>query len=76
LTRGPSEAKSIQGGREDIVPSHIDAAEALQTALEAFDDGLYFVFIDDEQVEELDAPIRLRSDSSVTFLRLVALAGG
>lgn len=50
--------------------------EAIGRALEAFDDGLFFVFIDDVQLESLDAPIAVRMDSTLRLVRLVALAGG
>jgi hypothetical protein len=51
-------------------------AQAIERALEAFGDGLFFVFIDDVQVEALDAPIAVRPDSTLRLVRLVALAGG
>ena len=35
-----------------------------------------FVFVDEVQVEDLDAPLSLRADSTVRLVRLVALAGG
>ena len=49
---------------------------AIATALQAFEDGLYFVFLDDQQQQDLDARVRVRPASKVTFIRLVALAGG
>lgn len=50
--------------------------QAIERALEAFGDGLFFVFIDDVQVEALDAPIAIGPDSTLRLVRLVALAGG
>jgi len=49
---------------------------AIERAVEAFTDGLFFVFIDDVPVEELDAPVIVRPDSTLRLVRLVALAGG
>lgn len=49
---------------------------AVRTALQAFEDGLYFVFIDDDQKESLDETVLLAADSTLKFIRLVALAGG
>lgn len=49
---------------------------ATQTALTAFKDGLYYVFVDDEQIEDLAQTITLRPDSTLLLLRLTALAGG
>lgn len=51
-------------------------AEAIERAVEAFTDGLFFAFIDDIQVKTLDSPITARPDSTLRLLRLVALAGG
>ena len=50
--------------------------EATRTALRAFEDGLYYVFVDDEQVETLDESVALQPDSTLLLLRLTALAGG
>ncbi len=49
---------------------------AIATALQAFEDGLYFVFLDDQQQQDLAAPVMVRPAGKVTFIRLVALAGG
>ncbi len=50
--------------------------DAADRAREAFDDGLYFMFVDDRQVESLDEVLMLRDGSRLLFVRLVALAGG
>ena len=45
-------------------------------AIEAFDDGLYFAFLDGSQVgTPLPLP-SVRPDSTLRLVRLVALAGG
>lgn len=51
-------------------------SEAVARAVEAFTDGLFFVFIDEVQVEELDAPVVIGADTKLRLVRLVALAGG
>jgi hypothetical protein len=51
-------------------------AQAIERAVEAFTDGLFLVFIDDVQVEELEAPVVVRPDSTLRLIRLLALAGG
>jgi hypothetical protein len=63
------------GGRETEA-LHADATEAVETAMLAFKDGLYYVFLNDEQLESLDEKIIPRDGMSLLFLRLVALAGG
>ena len=57
-------------------PRPVDSDEAVGLALQAFEDGLYLVVIDGRQHEDLEEQVILGEDSTVTFLRLVALAGG
>jgi hypothetical protein len=64
------------GGRDDAEAATVDDHHAAATALESFEDGLYLVLIDGRQYEDLDEPVQVAPDSHVTFLRLVALAGG
>lgn len=45
-------------------------------ALHGFDAGAYFVLIDGQRFDQLDAEIVLRPGTSVTFLRLMPLVGG
>ncbi|GAB2977908.1 hypothetical protein [Nocardioides montaniterrae] len=64
-------------GRESrAVPAPPSEREAADRALEAFVDGLFFVFLDGVQVEDLDAPVVVHPDSTMRLVRLVALAGG
>jgi hypothetical protein len=63
------------GGRETEA-QYADPNEAIETAMLAFKDGLYYVFLNDEQLESLDEKINPRDGMSLLFLRLVALAGG
>lgn len=62
------------GERDDA--QEVDYEMAVSTALQAFEDGLYYVFIDDVQQESLDQTVFLNDNSRVLFVRLVALAGG
>jgi hypothetical protein len=54
----------------------VDLDEAIDTAILAFEDGIYFVFIDGEKIENIDDLIQLKNDSELMFLRLTMLAGG
>ena len=54
----------------------LDEQLAVRTALQAFEDGLFFVFVDGDQKEQLDDPVHLAAESTLRFIRLVALAGG
>jgi hypothetical protein len=49
---------------------------AVGTAIEAFEDGLFLVLVDGRQQTDLDAQVFVAADSTVTFVRLVALSGG
>jgi hypothetical protein len=53
-----------------------DVEKAVQYALQAFEDGLYFVFIEDEKIEKLGDKVDLKPNAKILFLRLVALTGG
>jgi hypothetical protein len=50
--------------------------EAISMALQAFEHGLYYVFIDNVQYEDLNQTVFLAEDSHIMFVRLIALAGG
>ena len=54
----------------------VEVEKAVIDAVQAFEDGLYFVFVDDKKIEKLDDNLDLKADSKVFFLRLVALTGG
>ncbi|MGR2751901.1 hypothetical protein [Agromyces arachidis] len=49
---------------------------ALARAVEAFEDELYFVFLDGRKVDGLDLPLEIGPESTLRLVRLVALAGG
>ena len=49
--------------------------KALDTAYLAFEDGLYCIFINDEQTEKLDDSLNLKDGDILTFIRLTMLAG-
>lgn len=53
----------------------VDPGQAVATALQAFEDGLYLVILDGEEQRELARQIFLQPDSHVVFVRLVMLAG-
>ncbi|RRD94038.1 hypothetical protein EII17_10295 [Clostridiales bacterium COT073_COT-073] len=52
-----------------------DLEKAIDNALQSFEDGIYCIFIGEEQKENLSDRIELTEDSSVTFVRLTMLAG-
>ena len=66
-------------GKIDAGPSDlnqkVDEGDAVATALQAFEDGLYLVIIDGNEQRDLDAQVFIQPDSKITFVRLVFLAG-
>jgi hypothetical protein len=71
---GVEQGKIESGGSE--LDQKVEVDTAVEVALQAFEDGLYFVFIDDNQIETLDAKVMLKPTSQLLFLRLVPLVGG
>lgn len=72
--RSPEVLLNKQVGVKNRKP--IDAAQAVKTALKAFEAGRYFILFNDTQYEDLDEKVVLTPDSEVVFLRLTPLIGG
>lgn len=73
IEEGLSKGRVDSGGRDlhqDVSPD-----EAVATALQAFEDGIYLVILDGEEQRDLDHEVHLQPDSHLVFLRLVMLAG-
>jgi hypothetical protein len=70
------EKGKITSGDREFAPQTVDLQSAFESAIQAFSDGLYYVFIDDRQYESLDEKVILQPQSKVLFLRLVAMVGG
>ena len=70
-----AERGKVDPGERNLEQS-VDNEEAVAVALQAFQDGLYFVFIDEVQQTNLDSEVFLKTNSKVVFLRLTALVGG
>ncbi|MBW4439331.1 MAG: hypothetical protein KME04_19475 [Pleurocapsa minor GSE-CHR-MK-17-07R] len=66
--------KVIPGERKAGEPA--GAEDAASTALLAFEDGIYIVFIDDAQQTDLEQTVFVGEDTHIMFIRLVALSGG
>jgi hypothetical protein len=70
-----AQGKISSGGAEfDAQP--VDDEEAVAAAIQAFEDGLYFVVIDELQYRSVEDHVPLKPDSRITFIRLTLLAGG
>ncbi len=71
-----AEAGKIDSGGSEVEPQDVDEGQAVDTALQAFADGMYLVVIDGSDHRELDAQVFVQPDSQLTFVRLTLLAGG
>lgn len=74
IAHGVESGKVDSGGRD--LEQEADPHTAIAAAIQAFEDGLYYVFLDGDQQEELDREIYVGPDSRLTFVRLVPLIGG
>lgn len=74
IAEGAKAGKIDSGGHEEE-PRLANADEAVGVAIQAFEDGLYLVVIDDFEKRDLDAQVFLTEDSKMTFIRLTMLAG-
>lgn len=74
IEEGTEKGKIDLGGRD--LKQQVDVEEAIATALQAFEDGLYLVILDGEEQRNLDSEVHLQADSRVAFVRLAMLAGG
>lgn len=52
-----------------------DLGKAKENALQSFEDGLYRVFIGENELEGLDTAIALTEGDTLTFIKLTMLAG-
>lgn len=68
-------AGKVEMGGSDL-QQDVDAKQAISTAIQAFEDGLFLVVLDGEEQKELDRPVQLTEESRVAFVRLAMLAGG
>ena len=68
-------ARSGKIGDEVHGDKKANLEKALDTAYLAFEDGLYCIFINDEQTEKLDDSLNLKDRDILTFIRLTMLAG-
>lgn len=63
-------------GQQDGTRRLVDAAKQYQVAVRAFESNGFLMFVGGRQVEDLDEIVEFTGDAEVSFLKLVALAGG
>jgi len=52
-----------------------DPGKAVANAIQCWEDGLVRVFMDEDALTDLDAPLTIKARSVLTFIRLTFLAG-
>jgi hypothetical protein len=70
----PTEAERLLNGNPRR--RRLDWEQQYERALQAFRKNGFLILVNDRQLEDLDEQIELRSDTRISFLRLVPLVGG
>ncbi|BBM53282.1 hypothetical protein JMUB3935_2269 [Leptotrichia trevisanii] len=52
-----------------------DLEKAIENALQSYEDGIYRIFVNDEEMGEIESEIELKEKDELTFVRLTMLAG-
>ena len=52
-----------------------DPGKAIETAIQGFEDGLFRVVVEEKEAVELDEPLDINENDTLTFIRLTFLAG-
>ena len=75
IREGTESGKIISGNQDP--DSRIPTVEdATTVALQAFEDGLYYMFVNDVQIECMDQPVTASAVQDILFVRLTPLVGG
>lgn len=64
------------GFQENYNQQKANITGAVELALTAFKDGLYKVYLDDTELEQLEEVVEFSEQSTFTFIRLTFLSGG
>ncbi|HAZ62168.1 MAG TPA: hypothetical protein DCZ72_00940 [Armatimonadetes bacterium] len=72
IAAGAAAGRVDPGGGEHP-RARADENQAVAHAWQAFEDGLYLVFLDDQPRHRLDEPVVVNPDSRIRFVRLVML---
>ena len=69
------ESGKVDSGGHDL-EQEANPQTAIAAAIQAFEDGFYFVFLDGDRQDDLDREVYLSANSRLTFVRFVPLVGG
>ncbi len=72
----PTDAEKTLNGFKLKKQQLIDPEKQVYIALDAFQHNGFFVLIDQKQAEQLDEIVVLKSNTSISFVKLTPLVGG
>ena len=72
----PKDAERTLNGYKLKAKQLIDVEKKVYIALDAFQKNGFFILADNEQLEELDQMVTLKSTSTLSFVKLTPLIGG
>lgn len=72
----PTDAEKTLNGFRLKKPRMLDWKEQYEKAIALFHRNGFILLLDDQQVEDIDALIEVKPQTTVTFLKLVPLIGG
>lgn len=72
----PTDAEKTLNGFKLKKQQLIDPEKQVYVALDAFQHNGFFVLIDHKQAEQLDEIVLLKSNTSISFVKLTPLVGG
>jgi hypothetical protein len=72
----PGDTEMTLNGYELKIKKQIDPEKQFQIAIEAFKKNIYFVLIDNKQVESLESLFFINKNMEISFVKLVPLIGG
>lgn len=69
------DAGSVRFGTRDLTPPKVDIGIALRAAIEAVEDGVVLMFVDEQRITRLGQALDLTPSSHVRYIKLTALRG-
>ena len=72
----PIAAEKVLNGFKLKKKQLIDAEKQMYIALDAFQKNGFFVLVDNLQADTLEQKVEIRSDTTVSFIKLTPLVGG
>lgn len=72
----PTTAEKTLNGYRMRERKVVDPEKQIYIALDAFQKNGYFVLVDDKQVDSLEQPVQVKSQTVVSFVKLTPLVGG